>query len=325
MRSMKKYLQISDDSVAILLATYNGEKYIEELLESIIKQSYGNWMLFIRDDDSSDETVQIINKYVELYGDKILIVDSRKIKAKGAKNNFALLHKWVTEQYSFNYYMFCDQDDVWLPKKIENAMCEMKRNEQMQREPILIHTDLKVTDEKLNVISESYVNYRSIKYDVRDINHLLIQNNVTGCTMLWNKQLNNLVGDMTSDEVVMHDWWIALVACLFGKIVYLKTADILYRQHGNNTVGATQVNSFEFIIRRLKNIEHVKYTLHAPIEQAILLKNNYSESISKKDFDILSEFTELKNKNKLAKISSIVRCSFYKQGLVQIIGELIFI
>ena len=322
---MKEHLQISDDTVAILLATYNGKKYIEELLESIIKQSYKNWVLFIRDDDSSDETIHIINKYVELYRDKILMVDNGKIKAKGAKKNFALLHKWVTEQYDFNYYMFCDQDDVWLPKKIENAICGMKRNEQMQIEPILIHTDLKVTDENLNIISESYVNYRSIKCDVRDINHLLIQNNVTGCTMLWNKKLNDLVGDMTSDEVVMHDWWIALVACVLGRIVYLKTADILYRQHGNNTVGATQVNSIEFVIKRLKNIEHVKYTLHAPIEQAILLKNNYSDKISKNNLDILSEFCELKNKNKFKKISSIVRYSFYKQGLLQIIGELIFI
>lgn len=322
---MERYLKITDNTVAIMLATYNGQKYVKEQICSLINQSYNDWILFIRDDDSTDETKKIIEQFSQKYKEKIVIVDNKEYKAGGAKNNFAYLHKWVTSKYEFNYFMFCDQDDVWLPEKIENAFCKIKECEQINDEPILIHTDLIVADDKLNVIDNSYVRYRSIQYNITSINRMLIQNNVTGCTMLWNRKLNDLIGDMTEKSIVMHDWWIALVACLFGRVVFVKKADILYRQHNSNTVGATQVNSLGFILMRLKNLEHVKYTLQAPIEQAALLKERYSTLIDECNLKILTEFCALREKNKFQKIKSIICYSFYKQGLVQIVGELIFI
>lgn len=322
---MEKYLKVTENTVAIMMATYNGQKYIKEQIYSLINQSYKDWILFIRDDDSSDETGKIIEQFGQEYEEQIVIVYDKVNKAGGAKNNFAYLHKWVINNYKFNYFMFCDQDDVWLPEKIENALREMKKCEQVNDEPILIHTDLIVVDEKLKIIDNSYVRYRSIQYYITSINRMLIQNNVTGCTMLWNKKLNDIVGDMTEKSVVMHDWWIALAACLFGKVIFLKKADILYRQHSSNTVGATKVNSISFILMRLRNLEHVKYTLQASIEQAALLKKRYSTKIDECNMKILTEFCDLREKNKFQKIRSILRYSFYKQGLVQVIGELIFI
>ena len=252
---MEKYLKVTENTVAIMMATYNGQKYIKEQIYSLINQSYKDWILFIRDDDSSDETGKIIEQFGQEYEEQIVIVYDKVNKAGGAKNNFAYLHKWVINNYKFNYFMFCDQDDVWLPEKIEN----------------------------------------------------------------------DIVGDMTEKSVVMHDWWIALAACLFGKVIFLKKADILYRQHSSNTVGATKVNSISFILMRLRNLEHVKYTLQASIEQAALLKKRYSTKIDECNMKILTEFCDLREKNKFQKIRSILRYSFYKQGLVQVIGELIFI
>ena len=139
--------------VDILMATYNGELYLEEQIKSIIKQSYKNWILYIRDDGSKDNTLKIINRYTYKYPDKIkLIADDRG--NLGSNMNFKELM-----QYSKNEYcMFCDQDDVWLEDKIKLSLDKIKKleNKYGKNTPILVHTDLKVVNEKLDEISESF-------------------------------------------------------------------------------------------------------------------------------------------------------------------------
>lgn len=316
---------MKENTVAILMATYNGEKYIEEQITSIISQTYENWILFIRDDDSQDGTINVIKKYQELYPGKIVLVDEINEHAGGAKKNFALLHEWVSSAYKFNYFMFCDQDDYWLPGKIEQAITRMKAEEEKCARPILIHTDLIVVDDKLDEIDKSYVHYRSINAGVKQLNRLLIQNNVTGCTMFWNKELNSLIGDMNEDRIVMHDWWIALIASTLGDIIFIDTPQIMYRQHGNNVVGATKVLSFRFIKMRLKNLDHVKKTLRDPIMQAILLEEKLSNQLAPKHKKVVKEFCSLNKRNKVSRILCLIKNGFYKQGAIQIIGEIIFI
>ncbi|MBQ5988453.1 MAG: glycosyltransferase family 2 protein [Oscillospiraceae bacterium] len=317
-------ITITPDTVAVMMATYNGEKYIKEQIESVLSQTYNDFVLFIRDDNSSDSTVSLIQTYTEKYKNKIILVSDGQT-AKGARANFACVHSWVSKNYDFNYYMFCDQDDKWLPDKIAEEMKVIKKHESEGDYPVLVHTDLKVVDGNLNLLDESYVKYRSINTNVKDLNHLLIQNNVTGCTMLWNNKLNALIGDMRDDKIIMHDWWITLVACLFGKIVFSEKNSIMYRQHSNNVVGATHVNSFAFIVRRLSNIQHIKYTLSAPMDQAKLLIERFGTELDSNSFETVNAFVSLKNKNKVGKWITVFRHSFFKQGFVQITGELLFI
>ncbi|SDZ74307.1 Glycosyl transferase family 2 [Lachnospiraceae bacterium NK3A20] len=315
---------ITDNSVAVCMATYNGERFIEEQIQSILKQSYQDFHLFIHDDHSKDHTQDILRKYSLQNSDKITIITDPELRGGSSKKNFADILKWVSQNYTFNYFMFSDQDDYWLEDKIALSMKAMKKAELQKVQPILIHTDLKVADQKLNVIGDSFFAYRALNTDITDLNHLLVQNNITGCTMLWNRQLNDLL-DISSDAVAMHDWWIALVASCFGRIVCVKAPTILYRQHGDNVVGATQVNTLGFIIQRLTGSAHVRETLHLAVDQANAFTEHYRPKLNREQYQIITRFGELYDHGKLGRLHIIFAYHYLKQGIVQIIGEMMFI
>ena len=226
-----------DKVVYILLATYNGEKYIREQLESLLVQTYQNWILWIHDDGSEDGTVNIIKEYKSKFPNKIKFLDDG-LKCGGPKQNFAHLLNCIDDNY--DYIMFCDQDDVWLNDKIEitlNKMIEIEKN--YPNKPIIIHTDLKVVDEQLNSIADSFFVYQRInpKWS-KDFNISLVQNSVTGCTMMINKKAKEISLPI-GNNAIMHDWWILLkVLQNDGIVEYVDKATVLYRQHFSNHIGA---------------------------------------------------------------------------------------
>ena len=317
-------MEINKTTVAICMATYNGEAYLREQIDSILHQTYGDWVLFIRDDGSKDATQEIIGQYTAAYPDKIIRITEPSLSGGSARANFASIWAWVSRNYGFSYFMFADQDDVWLAQKLEKSMALMQQKLAGRDIPMLVHTDLKVVDAALNVLDESFFAYRSLEVDAADLRHLLIQNNVTGCTMLWNRALNDLL-DLQAEAVAMHDWWIALAACVFGEIHALKEPTVLYRQHGSNVVGATKVNSVAFIIKRFKNLDHVRKTLKMAVEQAASFLQYYAAKMDGESRRIVQLFSTLYEHNKITRMVTVCRESFLKQGLVQIIGELLFI
>lgn len=315
---------MNDNTVAICMATYNGAQYLEEQLDSILKQTYKNWVLFIRDDCSQDGTIDIIREYERMHCDRIVVITDPSLSGGSAKKNFAAVLSWVKQNYDFRYFMFADQDDVWLDTKIEKSMKLLQKNETSPETPLLLHTDLKVVDQDLAILCESFFQYRALNPEITDLRHLLIQNNVTGCTMLWNKALNDFV-HIEDDAVAMHDWWLALTACCFGKILCVKEPTILYRQHGSNVVGATHVNSLRFIQKRLSNLSHVRRTFHSAVEQAGAFLEKHQLQLDPESIYILRVFSAIYTKNKPMRIVTVCRESFLKQGFIQIIGELMFI
>lgn len=323
MRKSLKGEKVSNKQIAIMMATYNGAKYIGEQIDSILRQTYQDWKLFIHDDCSNDATFQILQQYQEKYPKKIKVITDSSVIGGSSEKNFAAIQKWVTNNHDFSYFMFADQDDFWFPNKIERSLYKMKESEKNDL-PILVHTDLEVVDDNLNIINDSFFEYRALDVDVTELNRILIQNNITGCTMLWNRSLNNLL-DLNSNAVAMHDWWISLVAASFGKIVCLKEPTIKYRQHGGNVVGATQVNTLGFIIKRLLGNSHVKETLKLSFEQAESFLKVYQNSLSNEETDIIREFISIPHKHKLARISTVIKGGYLKQSVVQVIGELMFI
>lgn len=323
-RGYKLKMNITDNTVAICMATYNGAMYVKEQIESIEQQSYTNWILFIRDDNSTDDTGYIIKEKAKKNPEKIMVIEDDHLQGGSSKKNFAEILKWVSHNYDFNYFMFSDQDDYWLPQKVELSLNKVKKVEETYDGPVLIHTDLKVVDKNLNVIGESFIKYRALDPTTKDINHLLVQNNITGCTMCWNKKLNDIL-DISDDRVAMHDWWMALAATCFGKIEFIKEPTILYRQHGNNVVGATNVNSLSFIIKRLMGNAHVRETLNMSMVQARAFESYYRDELSKNQQTLVKEFSNLETKSKIEKIKTVLKRGYLKQGLVQIIGEIMFI
>jgi glycosyltransferase involved in cell wall biosynthesis len=225
-------------TVDILLATYNGEKYLREQLDSILWQNHRDWRLIIRDDCSHDGTLAIINEFRAQNPDKILLLDVNGTNL-GVVRNFSHL----LDNATADYVMFCDQDDVWLPHKISVTLDKMHELEKAPglREALLVFTDLTVVAEDGDtVLADSVWNYQQLDPgNVTHLNRLLLQNIPTGCTVMINRALRDKAAPIPADAA-MHDWWLTLVAAVFGSIGYLPEATIRYRQHGKNVCGVTR-------------------------------------------------------------------------------------
>lgn len=251
--------------IAILMATYNGEKYISEQLESIINQTYKNWTLYICDDGSTDNTVEILSKYVTKYPN-IILIESR-FHHLGACNNFFNLLSRVNS----HYYMFSDQDDIWLPFKIEKTYSKIKQVEtQYPQTPILIHSDLKIVNSSAQIIYNSFWKFTKIKPTIlQHMSFLPVCNPCTGCTMLINNNVKELIYPIPHDAP-MHDLWIAFKVSKYGIISNVRDATILYRQHNNNSIGAKRIN-FKYFISRTKSLST---TLRSQFKMACFFAKN---------------------------------------------------
>ena len=241
--------------IYILMATYNGEKYISEQIDSLLNQTYRNWTLCIHDDNSKDKTVEIIKHYKTKYPDKIKFLNDN-LSTGGAKENFTYLLNNIDD--NFDYLMFCDQDDVWLENKIEITLSKMLEIEkENSSKPILIHTDLKVVDEKLNIISTSMFKHQKLNLNNQNnIAMISMENIITGCTMMLNKQLS-LVSKEIPNEAIMHDWWIAIITLRErGVIAFVNEGTILYRQHESNTIGSKKVG-LSYYLKKLLELNSV--------------------------------------------------------------------
>jgi glycosyltransferase involved in cell wall biosynthesis len=307
--------------VDILMATYNGSKFIKEQINSIINQTYKDWVLYIRDDGSKDDTVEIIKEYEKNYRGKIIVVKDEK-SGLGAKLNFAELLKYSKSQYC----MFCDQDDVWLEDKIQLSLDKMKESEAKYGvdKPLLIHTDLKVVDGNLDIIDESFWKYQNLDANLTSLRSLLVQNNITGCTMFMNKTLVDLSKNIPSD-CIMHDWWIGLLASAFGHIDIVNKQTMLYRQHGRNEVGAHNYHSVGFITSKLKNIEKINKSINNGIIQAKAFYEMYRDGLSEFDRKVVMEFSTLKDKSLVKRKMSVINNKFYKSGAIRTISYILFV
>lgn len=256
--------------IEILLATYNGERYLRAQIDSLLSQTESNWKLLIHDDGSSDSTCEIIRSFQELYPEKINFIED-SIRTGGARNNFSHLLSFS----SAPYVMFCDQDDVWRKDKIEITLRKMLVEERKNPgKAILIHSDLEVVDEDLNVVASSMFDYQRLPRNISSLSDMVVQNNVTGCTVMLNRKAVEVSLPIPS-EAVMHDWWIACkVIQNSGVVGFIPNSLVLYRQHGNNAVGSKKVDVFHYFYRAL-NVREVFYSMVAVWRQARKIERGF--------------------------------------------------
>lgn len=242
--------------ITILLATYNSEKYLREQLDSLFFQTYQDWKLVIRDDCSSDHTVSIINEYIAQYPNKIFILGNKGNSLRAYRNFFELLANVESD-----YYMFCDHDDVWLPFKIEMSMKRMKEVEK-EGVPAIVHTDMKVVDQNLIILSDSFWNYSRLLPEHTSFKELVLCNSVNGCTMLFNRKARDLSLPHV-EHATMHDMLVTQsVAANAGIISAIYTPTVLYRQHNENVVGAHERNKSFYIRKLLRLNQTIKNNYH---------------------------------------------------------------
>lgn len=224
------------DTVAVLLAVYNGAKYLEEQVESIMHQTYQNVICYVHDDGSTDDSKELLMELKEKYPSKMIVLEYPP--TGGAKENFLSLLRGRTEPY----IMFADQDDVWLPEKIEKTLAEMKKIEGDGSTPALVFTDLKVVDKELKPIDSSCYKYVGLDPTRVKYTQLLRAHVGAGCTFMLNNALASICRQSFDPEsaFTMHDQWCMMIASIFGKISFVDEATVLYRQHDANVIGATE-------------------------------------------------------------------------------------
>ena len=244
--------ETSGQAIAILMAVYNGMKYLPEQLASLKAQTYTDWVLYVQDDLSTDGTFEYFQAEAAKDSRIHLLPNANKL---GAMKNFMSLLSRVDARY----YMFCDQDDVWLPSKIEKSFACIKRaeGEHGAEIPIVAHTDLSVVDAGLQQIAPSFWEMSRIKPSLLStFDEQAGHNLVTGCTMIFNRTARNVSLDF-SEKTLMHDAWVLLCSLKHGgRVVELPEATILYRQHGGNTLGAHDLRS-NYIKNRLASLKSV--------------------------------------------------------------------
>ncbi len=218
--------------IDILLATYNGEKYLNEQIESLLNQTYEKFKVLIHDDGSIDKTVDIIRNYQNKYPEKIIFFDDNISTGSTCKNFSYLLQKSTS-----NYIMFCDQDDFWKNNKIHKSINKLKEVELHSYDKgVLVFSNLDVVDENLCSKGYNMFELRGYMNNKKSLYDLMAKNYITGNTILINKKAKKLIMPI-SDNAVMHDWWIALILQKYGKIESISECLTLYRQHSSNVLG----------------------------------------------------------------------------------------
>lgn len=313
--------------ITIIMAVYNGQEYIREQLESLKDQTYTEWRLVIRDDRSSDKTAEIVKKFSDEVEQEVIFKVNEKTSGS-AKNNFALL---INDAKESDYVMFCDQDDIWKKDKIEITFNKMKQAEERYGRdfPLLVHGDVEVIDENGNINADSMFEMSHINADSK-LPQILIQNHVTGCTMMCNKKLIAGISEYASSEyIIMHDYLAALYASVFGKIEVIKKPLLSYRQHSGNSVGAKNNNNPVYLLKRLANgRKSYKEAMETSRNQVKFFVEIYREELAAekycKEYELMSGYASLGSRAKLYRIMFYKKNHIWKNGTIRKIMQVIW-
>ena len=306
--------------IDILMATYNGEKYVGAQIESILSQTHPAWQLIIWDDCSTDGTMDVLQQCAARYPDKIIVRQNEKNSGSASKNFLKMLQTSTAP-----YAMTCDQDDIWMANKIEVTLQKMRSLEAANPAvPLLVHTDLRVVNQDLEQISPSLFKLQHMFSERNALQQLLVQNIVTGCTMMVNRSLLEYLAVLPK-YVIMYDWWCALLAASMGKIGFVSEATVLYRQHGKNAVGAKNVHAPGYILNKLKNLQQSRASLANTYEQAANFSQIYSYLLDSQAKALLEVYSRIPQMSKLQRLSATVRYGFWKGGIARKIEHILII
>lgn len=306
--------------ITILMATYNGGKFVEAQLDSLRAQSFTDWRLWVRDDGSNDDTLEIIRRYAG-QDERVRLLPPDGMRLGAAMSFSSLMERFALES---EYIMFCDQDDVWQPDKIAITMAKMREMEGHfgAKTPLLVHTDLSVADRDLKLLPPSFWHYQGLNPEIKSLNRLLVQNNVTGCTVMANQALAKLACHMPA-QAIMHDWWLALVAAAFGKIGHIARTTMLYRQHGGNDTGAKRYGVAQLPHHIKGGIAPMRASLLRTQRQAGALLARYAAAFDPQQRLLLEKYTDLSENNFFMRRWLVCRLGMFMNGLLRNLGMMV--
>jgi glycosyltransferase involved in cell wall biosynthesis len=302
--------------VEVLLATYNGERFLREQIDSILSQDYENLRVLARDDGSSDGTIEILNEYGQRFPDRFRIMPP-DTPSGSAKENFLHLMQASTAEY----VCFSDQDDVWLPNKVSKTMQAMVSLESHwgTATPLLVFTDLRVVDDRLKILHESFWKQAENKpSSIGSLATVLTHNPVTGCTALINRRLLKMALHMP-EEAAMHDSWIALLASAFGASEIVREKTVLYRQHDRNVVGLdTRAKSPRELMVRFLQREPRTLQWRNNERSAEALLRIHEQELSAKNRALLKAYLCCgRHESRIVRIGTMFRYRFFRNGFLR--------
>ncbi len=308
----------------ILLATFNGEKYLAEFLESLLAQSQQQFLLVVSDGGSSDSTVDILERFKSKFGKRLIILDSNIATDYAHYDspvvaNFSCLLSWASRRGDgslpeiFTLYL-ADQDDIWQPEKLSLFEAEFSRVDG----PVLVHSQLRVVDHQLNPLSDSFHTMQGLAFFDNSLSRLLVQNYIPGCSLAINSPLL-AIAEPIPNECCMHDWWLALVAAASGKIIAIDKALVQYRQHPTNTIGADAYNTRYKLQRSLAYLagKSRRLLIKQILAQAKQLQLACGQSFTEEAGEIVTEFSQVRSLSKWRRWQLLRRYTIRRQGLLR--------
>lgn len=310
--------------VNVILCTYNGQDYIKEQIYSILGQTYQNFIISIYDDSSNDGTGKVLQEFAENFPEKIRLYFRSK-PTGSACHNFLMA---ITEAEAADYYMLSDQDDVWHKTKMARMVHFVEKTDPSV--PYLCQCDSRVVNEKLDVISNSFMSYCGIDFHKKSFSAQLLENNITGGAVLFNEKLRQLIASIPKDAS-MHDAWLGLVAKAFGQYEFLPEILYDYRQHNSNTLGAHKGGFIRKFVNRLGFLGSSCDEMNTIVagnylrmkSQAQEFKILYSDYLTENQKEIIDAFCELEYAGKIAKAKTVFYYGFTYSKWYQTIGNLI--
>jgi glycosyltransferase involved in cell wall biosynthesis len=267
----------NDSSISIAMATYNGEKYLKEQMDSIYNQSHKPYEVVVCDDGSTDNTVDILSEYIDKHGLKLF----RNTQRLGYIKNF----ERAISICQGEYIALSDQDDIWLPNKLEILINNIK-------DQLLISTDALIVNSENEVIHESYAHFANLQIiKNEELLYYIFHPFVTGCTSLFKKDLAQR--SMPFPDFIPHDFWLALHAKKNNGLLYSPQKLIRYRQHSSNTIGATPKNR-KIRWRNIANDEIKKRRIQS-ISNKVLMFESICKNfeLSKLQFEVIQSKIDL--------------------------------
>jgi glycosyltransferase involved in cell wall biosynthesis len=323
----------SRPEVEVLLATYNGARFLREQIDSILAQDYGSIRILARDDGSTDGTVEILEQYSKRFPDRFRTMPE-SAPTGSPRHNFLLLMK----ASAADYICFCDQDDFWLPDKVSITKKSMDQLELRwgTKAPLLVFTDLQLVDDKLKLLHESFWTYMNVDPErINRLPSLMVQSVVTGCTAMLNRRLLELALRIPK-QAFMHDRWIGLLASFMGKSGIVRARTVLYRQHEHNVLGTGRnMTGMDVTDRSRSLLDRIRRPAIAAAnvrlwnisqQEATVFLKEYGAELPPRKRNLLQAFLRCQtSKSRFVRVATFLRYGFYYVGLKPNLAMLIYL
>lgn len=266
--------------VAILLATFHPNHFLEEQIDTLRKQNGVDIKIFWGDDGSTKGEIVSVHEYM-----KDLEYEFFSFHNIGATRNFLELLKMAN---GYEYYAFCDQDDIWLPDKLITSISSLEG----RTKPALAHSKVTVLKENKYQESKKICREHSMKY-------LVTENCFMGCTLIFNAKLRDMFLSFSSEGIAWHDWWIGWLAVCTGEIVTLDQPQTIYRIHPNNTIGLPSAT------KKLKRFLTRKSGVS--VGQAILFRDRYINVIDQESLNAIDSWLRIYSGSSIQRVIALIR------------------